>query len=366
MLKLRSLLLFLLIGGCVEPYEFVVKDNAPALVVEAHISDRSFNETLTYPSDGRYFTVKLSRTGDVTNRRPVPVSGAVVELEASTGEVYRYTENAAVKGIYELLDDFFKAKRGVAYKLRITGPDEDVYESAWESLPDTEAPPMGSIHFRESEIQIYTMESLDWLIRSFQGAQTNISLPENNTGKPLYYRWTFSPIWIYIAPLASVIDPGYKCWATDVNYLNRYELQKDLNGGYNRDLFFIRSIRNERIFEKFSALILQHNLTEDYYNFWREMQEQNEGSNLMDVPPFNLKTNFSSSTDAKRVSGYFGVVGEQARRWYFTRFELSYTVPNPLRDDCLVNYGGPPAPECTDCREYSFGLATTRKPVWWE
>jgi hypothetical protein len=56
-------------AGCVEPYEFVVHDDEQALV-EAFISDKSFSETLLYASDGRYFTVKLTNTGDVTNTRP--------------------------------------------------------------------------------------------------------------------------------------------------------------------------------------------------------------------------------------------------------------------------------------------------------
>ena len=96
------------------------------------------------------------------------------------------------------------------------------------------------------------------------------------------------------------------------------------------------------------------------------MKEANEGSNLTDVPPFNLQTNFFATAGDEKVSGYFGVVKEQARRWYFSRHDLSYFVVNTLKPDCLVDYGGPPAPECTDCRAYSFGKALTTKPEWWQ
>lgn len=362
--KARLVVLFLIMGGCVEPYEFIVKDNSPALVVEAFISDKSYDETLSYPSDGRFFTVKLSQTGDVTNTRPVPVSGAVVQLESTSGSSWTYAES--FKGTYVLADKAFKAEDGFAYRLRITTSDESFYESGWQSLPDVVAPTIGDIGFSEAEIEVYNMEAREWVLRKFPGVRTHIDLPANNSGEPVYYRWTFSPMWIYKAPLSSVIDPGNICWATDVNYLNRYELQTDLTGGYKRDLFFIRTIRNERIFEKFSALIVQHNLTREFYDFWKEMQERNEGTKLMDIPPYNLKSNFTSSTTSKRVVGYFGVVREQAKRWYFTRDQLSYTVPNPLREDCLVNYGGPPAPECFNCTAYSFGIASTKKPAWWE
>src|SRR5687768_18475234 len=97
--RIKFFLVFLLAGACVERYEFVISDNSAALVVEGYISDMSFNDTRSYPSDGRYFSVKLSLTGDVTNLRPVPVSHAVVTLESTTGGTWVYTEKAA--GVYE-------------------------------------------------------------------------------------------------------------------------------------------------------------------------------------------------------------------------------------------------------------------------
>lgn len=99
--RIKFFLVFLIAGACVERYEFVIKDNAVALVVEGYISDRPFNDTRSHPSDGRYFSVRLSLTGDVTNVRQIPVSEAVVKLENTSGG-WAYTEKAA--GMYELPD----------------------------------------------------------------------------------------------------------------------------------------------------------------------------------------------------------------------------------------------------------------------
>jgi hypothetical protein len=96
------------------------------------------------------------------------------------------------------------------------------------------------------------------------------------------------------------------------------------------------------------------------------MREQNQEASIVDKPPFNLPTNYYSLDGEKRVSGYFGVVNEQATRWYFTKSELSYFVENTLKADCEASYGGPPAPECFDCRQYSRADATNVKPSWWE
>lgn len=364
MKRLRFFLLFIVIAGCVEPYEFVVKDLSPSLVVEAYISDKSYNETLTYPSDGRYFTVKLSETGDVTNVRPIPVAGAVVELRSNEGETWLYQEGNG--GMYTLFDNDFKARKGLQYQLHITLPDEHIYESGWEAMPDVNVPPMGDIAFKESQKQVYVLEANQWVVRTKQTVVTSIQVPVNTSGEEIHYRWSYSPTWIYVAPLISQSDPVYRCWATDPYYLDTYELQTDRSGGYRKDLFDLLTVRNERIFEKFSALVTQQAMTEAYFNFWKEMQDQNEGSPLLDTPPYNLKTNFSSPTGGKKVSGYFGVTAEQAKRWYFDRTQLSYYMPNTLRADCLVVYGpGPPAEECTDCRAYSFGKAVNVKPSWW-
>lgn len=362
--RLGFYLLFFFVAGCIEPYEFLIEESSPGLVIEAMISDKSFNETLAYPSDGRYFTVKLSLTGDVINTRPVPVKGAGIEILANNGEAWSYTEE--LNGVYTLLDKDFKAYPGIGYKLRVSLSDERVYESEWASLPEVSTPPIGAISFSEVSKDMYVMEDRKWVVRNIAGVQTKISVPANTTGEAIHYRWTFDPIWIYKAPLASVVDKGYICWATDPNYLNTFQLQMDRIGGYDKELFFFKTIRNERIYEKLSVLVRQYAMTPEYFSFWEEMKSRNEGSKLNDTPPFNLKTNYVSLTGDAPVSGFFGVVMEQARKWSFLKDELSYTVENKLRADCLVNYGGPPAEECLDCRAYSFGKAVNVKPAWWE
>jgi hypothetical protein len=107
-------------------------------------------------------------------------------------------------------------------------------------------------------------------------------------------------------------------------------------------------------------------MTEEYYYFWKEMQEQNLEGAFFDKPPFNLNSNIHALSGEKKVSGYFGVVNEQAARWYFNIKDLTYSVTNTLKGDCMINYGtGEKAPSCTDCRQYHNGEATNVKPSWW-
>jgi hypothetical protein len=373
---LKFFAFFLITFSCVEPYEFVISDESPSLVVEGFISDKSFYDARLYPSDGRFFTIRLTSTSSVTNVRPTGVANASVKLIGDNGEQWNYSESHQKAGMYELKDSTFKAIAGVGYKIQINAND-DVFESSWETLPDVEVPTIGSVGFDETESERYVIEAGKKVLRTIKEIKTHITVAPNPTGKSIHYRWKFSPMWVFIAPLSpSVTRPGYKCWVTSDDYLNTYALQIDNNGGYKKDLFRVPTIANERILDDFSVLVQQYAMNEGNYFFWKEMYDQNEGSVLMDQPPFNLQSNLQSSSEDKKVIGYFGVVQEQATRWYFNRSQLSYAVENAFKAGCEIVYGPPlpgcpeplpayPACECKYCLDYSKGVPTNVKPSWW-
>src|SRR5688572_13492069 len=105
--------LFLIVFSCIEPYQFVITDDSPLLVVEGYISDQSYSETKEYPSDGRYFSVKLTTTSSVTNVRSKPVSNATVKILNDENEEWIYQESGVEKGLYELYDPSFAAQEGM-------------------------------------------------------------------------------------------------------------------------------------------------------------------------------------------------------------------------------------------------------------
>ena len=369
--------LFLIVFSCIEPYQFVITDDSPLLVIEGYISDKSFDETQKYPSDGRYFSVKLSTTSSVTNVRSKPVSNASVKILNDENEEWLYQESGVEKGLYELYDPSFAAQEGMKYKLQISS-EEEVYESSWEAFPETQVPPIGTVGFVESESQTYVVESGDKVLRTVKDITTHITVSENPSGEPIYYRWKLTPMWVFIAPLSpSWTRPGYKCWVTSRDYLNNYALQVDKTGGYDKELFRIPTISNERILDDFSVLVQQFAMTENNFFFWKEMYDQNEGNVLLDQPPFNIRTNFQSLSGEKKAVGFFGVVKEQATRWHFNKSQLSYNVENAFKKACENTLYGPPvggcpeplpaypACECKYCLDYSFGDATNVKPSWW-
>ena len=149
-------------------------------------------------------------------------------------------------------------------------------------FPKRQVPPIGTVGFVEGESQKYVVESGDKVLRTIKDITTHITVGENPSGEPIYYRWKFTPMWVFIAPLSpSLTRPGYKCWVTSRDYLTNYALQVDNTGGYDKELFSIPTIANERILDDFSVLVQQFAMTENNFFFWKEMYDQNEGNVLV-------------------------------------------------------------------------------------
>jgi len=360
----KSFLLFIFIAGCIEPYDFVIKDVRPGIVIDAHLSDKSFHETQAYPSDGIYPSVRLSRTGDVKNSRAEPISGALVELIDDQGGAYPFAEQGD-PGHYIITDPDFHAVTGVGYKLRVSVEGEAVIESSWETLPG-EQEPIGTVGFHEVVRPMYKHEANDQVVKDVKGVETFVNVPPNTAGDPVFYRWSFEPTFIFVAPLASSSTPISKCWIRNAPYLLEYAIREDHTGGYEQPLFFMETIRNYFIYHEFSALVRQHVLTREHFQFWKEMKERNQGGFLQDTPPYNLKSNFEVISGDVSAFGYFAPVRETATRWYLVRSDLSYAVEDTGRADCLAPKMGPPTPQCIDCRDYEWGGNSTNvAPTWW-
>ncbi|MFO7257085.1 MAG: DUF4249 domain-containing protein [Bacteroidota bacterium] len=359
----RWTFLLLLFLGCVEPYEFVVKDNEPRLVVEGIISDKSFFDTQLYPADGRLFWVRLSTTSDVSNQRVQPVTDASVVLIDDLGEVVPYI--GGFEGRYVIGDPDFKALPGRSYKLRITTASDEIYESTWETMPPDPGGTMGNISFQETEKLTYKIISGKKEVRPVAGIDVMLEVPSRNSDGKAYFKWDFTPHWVFIAPLPSLFSPVKKCWVYGEYYLADYQLEEDHGGGYKKKLFFLPTKENERIFEDFTVLIRQLTVSPRYYEFLKEMQEQHQGALHSDKPPFNLETNIATIQGDRPAVGYFTVVRENAIRWYLNKSDLSYPVVNDLLDACTGEGPFVPPPGCTDCRDYPMGISSNVRPFWW-
>lgn len=88
-----------------------------------------------------------------------------------------------------------------------------------------------------------------------------------------------------------------------------------------------------RYAEQFSLLVRQFAMNQEYFQFWKDIQVQANES-LNDIPPYNTVSNIKPVSNNNKVVGYFGIVQEQATRWYFSVHDLSYFVENAYQKIC--------------------------------
>lgn len=355
------LLLFLILVSCVDPFEFVIEENDFNIVVEGYISNIAYDSTLSFPSDGRYFSVFLRKTSNVDNVKDEVIPDAQVSLVDQNGNEWEYDETTP--GYYLLRDTHFRALADVQYKLTIRLEDGNEFESSWEKMP-VGIPAMGEISFTETSKLVYDFKIDERVIVEQKGIDVNVRLPQNDIGQKINYKWNFTPTWIFEAPLAQDFSDVKVCWATNKSYLSQNELHQDLVGGYSKKLFYTDTELNERVYYKLSVLIVQQALSDRYYEFWREVKDQSERGGLFEAPPYNIITNIKPTNNNLSVDGFFSVVHEQAKRWYFDTSDLSYQVVNRSRETC--ESPRPPVPQrCFNCLSYNGGVATNVKPDWW-
>ncbi|WP_157687290.1 DUF4249 family protein [Jiulongibacter sediminis] len=357
----------LLLTGCQSKYDFNVINMKRGLVIESFISNQSYNETLAIPSEGRYFTVKLGETSNVNNVADKKVTGASVYLKDETGQTFTYTENHEAPGQYQLLEPDFKAKPQMKYQLNVDLKEGQHFESSWESVPEAQNK-LGDFSIKEVSPLQYVYESGDRVIKNVEGITLNLGVPEHAGQQPVYYKWNFEPLWIYRAELAETVrSTRVMCWVRSAFYQHHTVLRSDAGGGYDQELFFLQTQGNDRLYRYFSSIVNQDIISEGYYNFWKELKEQDERGGLFDQPPFGLNTNFTTTNSDWTVNGYFAVVSRKSTRWTFDPDVLSYAIKNNLKELCLLldNEPGGKSGQCYYCDMYNMGEATTQSPLWW-
>ena len=351
--------------GCIEPFSFDIENDDPPLVIESYISNVSYNESIEYPSDGRFFITKL-RYGQNLMDKGQNVTDAQVRLLSDNGLSWMYT--SVRPGEYWLLDTDFQAVTGARYKLQVSLLSGEIYDSDWETMDDSVGE-MSDISFIESErikVQFINKGTEEELV-NVNVVELTVDVPINTSEAKKYYMWQYEPTWEFIAGRLTSANPYFKCWVRGKSYLSQYTILEDNVGGYSKSLINIDVDANEKVFVDLSVLVKQYVISEDYYNFLNELNDQGQSSDIFATPPYNLKTNYYNSNN-KPVFGYFSVRYEEARRMYFSVADLSYYVnSNELIDVCRSAIGPyPPDDPCDNCLEYNFGGDPgIVKPSWW-
>ncbi|WPP48438.1 DUF4249 domain-containing protein [Catalinimonas niigatensis] len=342
----------MLLSTCVERLELDESlSGEPLLVVDGIITNA--NEP---------YVVKLAYTSSsLQTYEANPLSDAQVYITDQEENRTDLTEVDA--GEYETDPNFFQGNSGKSYRLHIIAPNGRTYASLPETMPDV--PSIDNIYF---ELDSRPYESSIGTILDEWGLQFYLNTGSGEN-KNAYYRWSWTETYEFTAPL---VRPGQfnipTCYqsGTQTRYLNIASTQ-----GLSRDRIERRKINfvqksGRKLQRRYSLLVKQYGLSERAYNFWENVQEQQENSgSVFAPPPAPIPGNvYNVNDDTEPVLGYFQASSVTEKRVFVSRSEIP---PGPGGSpggfgECID--GDPEASDyCFDC-SLMIGV-TTETPSFW-
>lgn len=369
-----------LCSGCIEPFEPEIEETSKALVIDGRLSDAADIQTIS-----------ISRSSPYNSPNFMPVPGCVVRVEDDSGNGITFQENDS--GIYQSgLEPGFLAV-GKAYKMLVITPEDEMYESEYDSLFSCAS--LNNLSYK-LEVEGTSNPDIDYYgIRFYADVKGS---PEDARN----YLWTFEETWEYIAYHriqyiwdGSTLEDhtpqlhGHKiCYLTEL--LDNYQVGSSSLMGINEihqmPLHFV-SNRTARLQEQYSLLVMQHSLSDGAFLYWDKMRAQTDDSGgFFDSQPSSSRGNIYNVNDPEeKVLGYFFVSQVKEKRIIVSEnFDFPIQLFNcPLDtagnlEDFGMNYpymmyslstfgmGPPYAYSFKECHDCTFRGGVTTKPDYWD
>lgn len=300
--KAIAWLLVLLVSSCVEPY-------TPD-VLEAPNSFLVVNGLINTNGPTR---IQLLRTQNLTEIAPPPAeTGAVVVIEAETGENYRVAE----MGEGEYTSDALDLNPAVKHRLFIKTADGKEYASDFVEVKRTPA------------IDAVTWAPVDNQVQLYVSTHD----PENDTR---YYRWEYEETWQYRSAFYTYLkyedeevlyrdsndEEIFSCWrsgySNTIELSNTVKLSQDVISNYK---LLAIPYNVERVSVKYSILVKQFALTREAYEYWETLKRNTESiGTLFDALPSQLNSNIRCLSDPQElVVGYISASSVQEKRIFIS------------------------------------------------
>ena len=374
------LILVLLCGSCVEPYEPVLDESQEVMVISGMISDQPGLHSVTVSLSSSY-------------KLPVfqGLDFCTVSVEDQAGNMIHYTNVG--EGIYEadLPDSFLEV--GDAVSLQVITPDDRLYRSLYDTI--LSCPELDSIYW---ELGYQETPDPDF---TRPGIQFYMDMSGKNTDSR-NIMWQVEESWEYWASLygthimwgwgnteefnSNVI---FKCWKhvpLDHVYIASTRNQS-ANELRKLPLNFV-SNETDRLSVTYSVNVKQQSLSSAAYDYWQRMNDQAvESGGLYEKQPASVTGNIYNVDDPEEVVlGSFYATQLKEKRifiknnnlfdFYVPHVECEYESTSTLwRNRDKINlpiyiydpgnfnptFWGPE--ECFDCRLQG---GDTIRPIYWE
>jgi hypothetical protein len=375
-----SILLGIFCSGCIEPFEPEVDEEREVLVIDGRITDLAGPQVIT-----------VSRSSPYNNPQFWPVTGCVVRVEDDSGEGITYSENGT--GKYEAIPGQGFAAVGRSYKLIVSTPDGNVYESGYDSL--LACAPIDSLSYKV-EKQATSNPAVN-----YYGVRFYVDV-KSSPGESRNYMWTYEETWEYLAyyPIQYVWDgvdfieytpylQGY-----DICYMS-HRIPEFQVGSSNllqtseirqQPLYFV-SNQTPRLEVKYSLNVLQYSLSYDAFLYLDRIKSQSSGDwGLYESQPSSPGGNICNVNDPEeKVLGYFFASQVKEKRimvsenfdFRIARFDCPLDTAYLLGDFgdfypyfmfsiSFLGSGPPYAYSYKQCHDCTYRGGVTTKPEYWD
>jgi len=301
-----------LITSCVERY-YPDEDNLKTgtLVINAHLTDQPGHQV-----------IEISRSVTLIYPSADPVSGGFAELIREDGEYREFLEE--LPGYYgnDLDEEFLQT--GMSYRIHVTTPDGNEYESDFDKLRPV--PEIDSIYYLV-ETNSYASES-DF----FGGIRFYVDFIYDNEAYE-YIRWDLTETYEFHNPDVEgfILDVDFMmkrlpdtsnwkvCYITNELYtIHSMSLGHLDYGIYLKKPFsFVPNNQLEqKLHHKYSLLVRQYSMGEEAFHYWNELKKTTQEQGwLFDKQPALLRSNILNVNDeTERVLGFFSMSGVVEKR----------------------------------------------------
>lgn len=293
------LLLALLCGSCVEPFEPELEESQEVLVISGMITDQPGPHEITVSLSSSY-------------KLPVyqGLDFCAVSVEDQEGNMLHYTNTG--DGVYEadIPDSFLEV--GDAASLQVITPDDKVYRSSYDTI--LACPELDSIYY---ELGYLETDDPDF---SRPGIQFYLDM-SGKTSDSRNIIWQVEEAWEYWASLigtdimwgwgstepfrSNVIYKCYKSYPLDHVYI---ESTRNLSSNkvHRLPLNFV-SNETDRLSVTYRLHVKQQSLSLEAYDYWKRMNDQSvESGGMYGQQPASVIGNIYNVDDPEEVVlGYF-------------------------------------------------------------
>jgi len=378
LILLVVVLQFVWLTSCVEEYWPVVDKYENLLVVDGGITNMP----------GPYI-IKISKSSPIDSLVYIPYRGCVLKIQSDKGDEEVLTEFA--QGVYYTSENGIQGEIGTSYKLIISTPNGNEYESSFELLknPIEIESVYAEVEYRENNEYSHPLSGYQFYLDTKNTvSDTNFfmwKLTETYHYQSDYFiHWYYTNRTYYFNP----IDSLYDCWRTSAIKEN-YTYNSSLHTNNKLERFPLNYVNTQdrRLTIKYSLLVDQYTISKQAYKFWSAIEQQNsEQGSLYSHKPYQIRGNlYNIDEEEEPVLGFFLVASVNSKRIFVDRihapFYYSYCIFNDGWIEALSGLGlagpyddpkwivlvdgsrGVAHEGCVDCRTNG---GTIVKPYFWE